>query len=346
MCIISSLSSALDGSHVAAIQANYAPLHEALRTHVETLHTERSRPPARSSAVAEAPVLEAPPLADPPAAPRLTTSGLFNVDESILEDVEKAEIYLSQSKLVRDFFEHLHTLNTPIRIQYVKNSNNQSGVGSNTKIEWDNRTYLESHDLENLLSNEHCGINSSALILLHELHHADWAISNPIGQHLLFYMPHPLYDNLEEARVVKITNMEALELMESIRGSHRGKMYIADDLFDRNNGVCNIKGHLPEESDLKTLYGTDEADAFVNFAVDTDSRKKIQDALDDRTSTINESLMKKLGELLDRHDNVGYNLVDRTLEKPEIPLPAALHEMYATHIDDAIKIAAELRGIG
>lgn len=343
--LIGALNGALDGSHLAAMHTIVEPLHDAMQTHIETLHTGAVHPPAHSHTLGEASVVKAPALADAPIPHGLSRSGLFDVDESIRGDVEKAERYLTKSRHVRGFFKHLRSLKTPIRIQYVKDSNLQYGVGKNTVIEWDNRTYLESHDLENLLADKHCGINSSAMILLHELHHADWAISNPIGQHVLFHMPHPLYDNLEEARVVQVTNAEARQLRESIRGSHRGRMYVANGLFDRNDGVCNIKGRLPGKSDFRRLYGTDDVEAFVKNAVNPESRNRIQVTLEENTSKINTSLMQKLHKLLDRHDDLGKGLVNAT-DIPEIPLPAALHDMYAMHIDDAVNTAAELRGIG
>lgn len=327
----------VDGYHVATMREMFPVDTKASPTIVQAPQHERD--------TLLGPTHEAPSLKDREHTYTLTKSKLFKVDKTLLDDVEAAENYLSKSPRARKLFTRLRNAHALVTIRYQKDSDTCSGTGKNTVVHWDNKNYLESHDQENFQAPAPCGINSAALLLQHELDHADWSVSNPIGQMILYLLSHPLYDNLEEARVIRETNKVAAQLNETPRGSHHGKFHAGNGLFDRNDGICNETSTFHQVDDLSRLYGAVDASSFHELAIDPLKIAWMGTVLRDAGARVDDSAVKEVALLVKEHVRIGRSLIDRTSQPHQLPPPDDLHKKYEQHIENAIRVASKFSGI-
>ena len=276
---------------------------------------------------------------------KLSKSGLFQVDINILREVEQAETYLQKSPFARDLLHQLAVLETPIWVEYKKDSNQEWGSGKNTHINWDPNVYLEVHDREHLSRLGGCGTNTPALIFLHEVRHAKWAITNPIGQDILVFLTHALYTNLEEARVIWETNIDAQALHEAKRTSHHGATYSARDVTDRNYGICTNTPNPHRHHSTAAIYGLYELNPDAQFAIAVHSRLQIDEMLSQINPPINESVLQDLRSVLDTHDRLGKKIIESVKAAPQAPLPLELQREYIRHVKHAVEVAAQFDGI-
>jgi hypothetical protein len=180
-----------------------------------------------------------------------------------------------------------------------------------------------------------CDVNSGALLLAHELVHANFHLNNPLGSKLLSMLSDSAFTTFEEYRTIERTNEIAAELGESSRIHHGGDFTVpSENITDFNHGEC-VKKYPPiyqsfevvptKQSDRKRLYRM-----FIN--------KKFPFA---RVFTF-----FKIYKFLSMHDEFVSRISDSLLDpKLTVPKRSDLERQWSEYQNEAIQFAATFKGM-